>query len=99
MLGVLITAKMTEILMDTVFRTGFELLAERLRFNLLPFVFTVVVIVLGITYVMSAFWFRDAQLVDWKKAFAWLLAALLFYTAGVDLCSSPAISFGVVLLR
>ena len=83
-IGVL-TAKMTEILMDTVFRTGFELLADRLRVNLLPFVFTLVVIILGITYVMSAFWFRETQLVDWKKAVAWLLAALIFYTAGVDL--------------
>jgi hypothetical protein len=78
-------AKFTEILIDKVFSPGLDRLGDNLRVNLLPVIFTVAVLLLGITYVLAAFWMKGVNLVDWKKAVAWLLGCLLFYTAAPDL--------------
>lgn len=81
----LLFAIVNEAVIDYVFTPTFTILAERFRFGLLPLVFTIVVGVLGITYVLAAWYVKDTNLVDWKKALAWLLGAIIFYGFGVDL--------------
>lgn len=62
-----------------------ELLADRIAFQAEQLytsylgMFNIAVFVLGITYVLSVFWIKQLNLVDWKRALAWLLGGLLFY--------------------
>lgn len=77
-------AKFTEVLIDYLFVSAFNVLAEDFGLRMLPLVFTIALTLLGMTYVLAAFWMRSTIIVDWKKAFAWLLFAWLFYTFGAD---------------
>jgi hypothetical protein len=77
-------AKFTEILIDYFFVSAFNVLAEDFGLRMLPLVFTIALTLLGMTYVLAAWWIRSTIIVDWKKAFAWLLFAWLFYTFGAE---------------
>lgn len=80
----LLMALFNDILVTYVFRTGIATIGGILRVEVLPLVFTLAVFVMGVTYTLSAFFAKELNLVDWKKAAAWLLGAILFYTAGAD---------------
>lgn len=74
----LLIAIVGEIIIDSFLVTQIDYLAGGLQTSLV-LAFNVAVVVLGITYVLSAFWIKKFNLVDWKRAVAWLLGGLLFY--------------------
>lgn len=78
----LVIAIVAELIIDTFLIAQIDYLAEGLT-NSLVLAFNVAVAVLGITYVLSAFWVKKFKpnLVDWKRAVAWLLGGLLFYNS------------------
>ncbi len=76
-----------ELIAEELIIPQIEILAEGFK-PVLPLMFNVALTVLGITYVLAAFWVKQLNLVDWKRAIAWLLAGIFFYTYTAELFTS-----------